>query len=99
MMLHPAQELEPPANPVRFTSTPPLILIAPRLEEDLEVLAFVVYRPPQILPFPTDRDKDLVQMPTPRSLGAAPADPRCLEPGKLQDPGAHCLIRDLNASL
>ena len=36
------------------------LLVAPRLDQDLEHLAFVVHRPPQILPLPTDRDEDLV---------------------------------------
>jgi hypothetical protein len=45
------------------------ILVPPPLHQDIKDVPFLVHRPPEIVAFTTDREKDLVQVPLVAGLG------------------------------
>ena len=50
---------------------PRSLLVPPTLYQDIKDVPFLIHRPPEIVAFPTDREKDLVQVPLIAEPGAA----------------------------
>jgi hypothetical protein len=44
-------------------------LVPPALHQDIEDMAVLIDRPPEVVPLTTNREKDLIQMPRTTSLG------------------------------
>ena len=73
--------------------------IAPRLHEDVDDVAVLVHRPPEVLPLSLDGHEQLVQIPrVAHSPASAPQPPRVVEPERLT-PLPNRLVGDGDAAL
>jgi hypothetical protein len=68
--------------------------IPPTLHEDIEDMAILIHRPPQIVPFAVDRQKHLVQMPLITALGTPASQLIGIRLPELPTPLANGFIRD-----
>ena len=71
-------------------------LVPARLRQDLENLAFIVNRAPQICPLATNSDKNLIKTPGSRRLNSAGSDVGGDCRTELQDPTADRFIADID---
>ena len=69
------------------------------LDQEVEHLAFVVYRPPQPVITATNLDNHLVEVPTGTGARTAAAKIACNQPAKLQEPASNRFVRNIDSTL
>lgn len=73
-------------------------VIAPRLDEDVQYIAFAINSAPQPILLPINWKDDFVQVPFVRHTGSIPADHLSILRSKFRDPGADGFVADHNTA-
>lgn len=75
------------------------LLVAARLQEDVEHLAFVIDCPPEVMDLAADPEENLVEMPPFRRTRTPLPDPRSKDPAEFQRLLANRLVGHVDATL
>lgn len=72
--------------------------VSARLGQDFKNFALIVFGTPKICPLTTNADKNLIKMPGSRRINSAGPDVGGNHRAKFQNPAAHGIIPDINAT-